>query len=190
MPKKQEEEAMSSSSKNDDELAKLATTKGNRTPSNGLNTPVFRYIPMSRRKNGQSLFETEASKADAQRYMDNLSNAKVARLPQGFVKALPKGVEPSFLPTKRTEEGFDPNAYKLMSKAGYDFASSSNPGKKVSNTVNNKERDLIETQKKLKKHGYRVNNNKAGLGFTPNAPVKISSKAKNASTQHISVSIE
>ncbi|KAM1063656.1 hypothetical protein ACFX2A_028397 [Malus domestica] len=77
-----------------------------------------------------------------------------------------------------------------MSKAGYDFASSSNPGKKVSNTVNNKERDLTETQKKLKKHGYGVNNNKAGLGFTLNAPVKISSKTKNASTQHISVSIE
>ncbi|KAM2248686.1 hypothetical protein ACFXTI_003428 [Malus domestica] len=77
-----------------------------------------------------------------------------------------------------------------MSKAGYDFASSSNPGKKVLNTVNNKERDLTETQKKLKKHGYGINNNKAGLGFTPNAPVKISSKAKNASTQHISVNIE
>ncbi|KAM2634119.1 hypothetical protein EV1_024635 [Malus domestica] len=204
MPKKQEEEAMSSSSKNDNELAKPATTKGSRTPSNVLNTPVFQYIPMSRRKNGQSPFETEASKADAQRYMDNvkllktntvlpltqLSNAKVARLPQGFVKALPKGVEPSFLPTKRTEEGFDPNAYKLMSKAGYDFASSSNPGKKVSNTVNNKEHDLTETQKKLKNHGYEINNNKARLGFTPNALVKISSKAKNASIQHISVSIE
>ncbi|KAM1104715.1 hypothetical protein ACFX13_013338 [Malus domestica] len=204
MPKKQEEEAMSSSNKNDDELAKPATTKGSRMPSNRLNTPVFQYIPMSRRKNGQSPFETEASKADAQWHMDNvkllktnavlpltqLSNAKVARLPQGFVKALPKGVEPSFLPTKRTEEGFDPNTYKLMSKAGYDFASSSNPGKKVSNTVNNKERDLTETQNKLKKHGYGVNHKKAGLGFTPNTPVKISSKAKNASTQHISVSIE
>ncbi|KAM1037378.1 hypothetical protein ACFX2C_032189 [Malus domestica] len=52
MPKKQEKEAMPSSTKNDDELAKPATTKGSRTPSNGLNTPVFRYIPMSRRKNG------------------------------------------------------------------------------------------------------------------------------------------
>ncbi|KAM2599740.1 hypothetical protein TB2_038112 [Malus domestica] len=204
MPKKQEEEAMSSLSKNNDELAKPATTKESKTPSNVLNTPVFRYIPMSRRKNGQSPFETEASKVDAQRYVDNvkllktnavlpltqLSNAKVARLPQGFVKALPKRAEPSFLPTKRTEEGFDPNAYKLMSKAGYDFVSSSNPGKKVSNTVNNKERDLTETQKKLKKHGYGVNNNKAGLGFTPSAPVKISSQTKNASTQHISVSME
>ncbi|KAM1059716.1 hypothetical protein ACFX2B_024214 [Malus domestica] len=77
-----------------------------------------------------------------------------------------------------------------MSKTGYDFTSSSNPRKNVSNTVNDKERDLIETQKKLKKHGYEVDNNKTGLGFTPNAPVKISSKVKNASTQEISVSIE
>ncbi|KAM2613714.1 hypothetical protein TB2_028421 [Malus domestica] len=192
------------SSKNDNELAKRATTKGSMTPSNGPNTPVFRYIPMSRRKNGQSLFESGANKADAQRHMDNvkllktntvlpltqLGGTKVARLPQGFIKALPKGVEPSFLPTQRTKEGFYPNTYKLMSKVGYDFASSSNHGRKVSNTVNNKERDLTETQKKLKEHGYGVDNNKAGLGFTPNAPVKISSKAKNASTQHISVSIE
>ncbi|KAM2498601.1 hypothetical protein PS1_040843 [Malus domestica] len=147
MPKKQEGEAMPFSNKNDDEFAKPATTrcqKGSRMPSNGSNTPVFRYIPMSKRKNGQSPFETEASEADAQRHRDNvkllktnavlpltqLSNAKVARLPQCFVKALPKGAKPIFLPTKRIEEGFDPNAYKLMSKAGYDFASSSNPGKK------------------------------------------------------------
>ncbi|KAM1448102.1 hypothetical protein ACFXTO_007113 [Malus domestica] len=39
------------------------------------------------------------SKADAQRYMDNLGDTKIARLPQGFIKALPKGLEPSFLPT-------------------------------------------------------------------------------------------
>ncbi|KAM1543923.1 hypothetical protein ACFX15_013020 [Malus domestica] len=118
---------------------------------------------MSRRKNGQSPFETGASKVDAQQHRHNLSDAKVARLPQGFIKALPKGVEPSFLPTKRTEKGFDLNAYKLMSKVGYDFASSLNCGKKVSNTVNNKKRDLTETQKKLKKNGYGVDNNKLDL---------------------------
>ncbi|KAM1212301.1 hypothetical protein ACFX2G_003942 [Malus domestica] len=204
VPKKQEEEeVMPSSSKNNDELAKPATTKGSRTPSNGPNIPVFRYIPTSRRKNGQSPFETAASKADAQRHMDNvkllktnailpltqLGDTKVARPSQGFIKGLPKGVEPSFLPTKRTEEGFDPNAYKLMSKAGYNFTSSANLGKKGLNTVKDNKRDLTKTQKKLEEHGYGVNNNKAGLGFTPNAPVKIASKTKNASAQHISVSI-
>ncbi|KAM2690737.1 hypothetical protein EV1_043866 [Malus domestica] len=203
MPKKQEEEAMPSSSKNDDELSKPATTRGSRTTSNGPSVPVFRYIPTSRRKNGQSPFETAASKADAQRHIDNvkllkknavlpltqLGDTKVAKPSQGFIKCLPKGVEPSFLPTKRTEEGFDPNAYKLMSKAGYNFTSSANLGKNDLNTVKDNERDLTKTQKKLEKHGYGVSNNKAGLGFTPNAPVKISSKAKNASAQHISVHI-
>ncbi|KAM2589171.1 hypothetical protein TB1_046128 [Malus domestica] len=192
VPKKQEEEAMPSSSKNDDELVKPATTRGNRTPSNGPNIPVFRYIPTSRRKNGQSPFETAVSKADTQRHIDNvkllktnavlpltqLSDIKVARPSQGFIKGLPKGVEPSFLPTKRTEKGFDPKAYKLMSKAGYNFTSSANLGKKDLNTIKDNERDLTKTQKKLEEHGYGVNNNKAGLGFTPNAPVKISSKEK------------
>ncbi|KAM1132646.1 hypothetical protein ACFX19_047714 [Malus domestica] len=201
VPKKQEEEVMPSSSKNNDELAKPATTKGSRTPSNRPNIPVFRYIPTSRRKNGQSPFETAANKADAQRHMDNvkllktnailpltqLGDTKVAGPSQGFIKGLPKGVEPSFLPTKRTEEGFDPNAYKLMSKAGYNFTSSANLGKKGLNTVKDNKRDLTKTQKKLEEHGYGVNNNKAGLSFTPNA--QISSKTKNASAQHISVSI-
>ena len=77
--------------------------------------------------------------------LTQLGDARVARLPQGFIKALPDGVEPNFLPTKRAAEGFDPNAYKLMSKVGYEFASSSNPGKKVSNTVSDKECDLTKT---------------------------------------------
>ena len=69
------------------------------------------YIPISRIKNGQSLFETGASKADTQRHKDNvnllktnailpltqLGDAKVAKLPQDFIKALPKWVKPSFL---------------------------------------------------------------------------------------------
>ncbi|KAM2671181.1 hypothetical protein EV1_007019 [Malus domestica] len=41
MPKKQEGEATPSSSKNDDELAKPATTRWSRTPSNGPNILIF-----------------------------------------------------------------------------------------------------------------------------------------------------
>ena len=114
---------------------------------------------MSRRKKGQTSFETGTSKADMQQRKDDvellktnailpltqLGETKIAKPPQGFIKALPKGVEPSFLPTKRTEEGFDPNAYKLMSKAGYTFIPSSNPGKEGSDTVSNIERRLTKT---------------------------------------------
>ncbi|KAM2157067.1 hypothetical protein ACFX1R_042685 [Malus domestica] len=204
MPKKQEGEAMPSSSKDDNKPAKFAIIKRSVTPSKGSNTLVFRYILISRRKNGQSSFETGKSKADTHLHKDDvkllktkavlpliqLDDTKVSKPSQGFIKPLPKGAEPSSLPTKRTEEGFDLNAYKLMSKAGYDFASPSNLGKKVSNTVNNKERDLTKAQKKLREHGYEVDNNKDRLGFTPNMPVKISRKVKNASTQHISMSVD
>ncbi|KAM0966920.1 hypothetical protein ACFX2C_022617 [Malus domestica] len=157
---------------------------------------------MLRRKSGQSLFET--SKADTQLHKDDikllkanvvlpltqLGNAKISKPPQGFIQPLPKRMELSSLPTKMTEEGFNLNAYKLMSKVGYDFTSSSNIGKKIANAVNNKEHDLTETQKRLKEHGYGVDSNKAGLGFTPNTPVKISSKTKNASSQHININVE
>ncbi|KAM1569398.1 hypothetical protein ACFX10_034519 [Malus domestica] len=60
MPKKQEGQVVPSLSKNDYEPTKPAITKESRTPSEGSNTPIFRYIPMSRRKNGQSMFKTGA----------------------------------------------------------------------------------------------------------------------------------
>ncbi|KAM1444583.1 hypothetical protein ACFX2I_040716 [Malus domestica] len=204
MPKEQEGEAVPSSSKDDHKPAKPTTIKGSAMPSKGPNTHVFRYIPMSRRKNGQSPIETGTSKANTQLDKDvvkllkinvvlpltQLSDSKISKPPLSLLKPLPNGAEQSALPTKRTKEGFDPNTYKLMSKAGYDFVSPSNLGRNVLNTINDKEHDFIETQKRLKKHGYGVDNNKAGLGFTLNTPVKISRKTKNASAQHISVSVE
>ena len=157
---------------------------------------------MSRRKNGQSPFETGTSKTDTQLHKDDakqlktnavlhltqLGDAKVSKPPKGFIKPVPKGAEPTSLPTKRIKGSFDPNAYKLMSKAGYDFSSFSNLEKNNASTV--KERHHTETKKKLKEHGYGVDNNKTGLGFTPNTPMKISRKTKNVSAQHISVSVE
>ncbi|KAM1365309.1 hypothetical protein ACFX2F_043747 [Malus domestica] len=159
---------------------------------------------MSRRKNGQSPFETGTSKADIQLHKDDikllkinvvlpltqLGDTKVSKPLQGFIKPLPNEAELSTLLTKRIEEGFDPNVYKLVSKVRYDFSSSSNLRKKNANTVNDKERGLTETQNKLKKHDYGVDNNKAGLGFIPNTLVKISNKVKTISAQHISVSVE
>ena len=48
---------------------------------------------------------------------------------------------------------------------------------------------LNETQKKLKQQGYAVQPSRAGLGFVPFEPIKISVKTKKikASTQHITV---
>ena len=40
---------------------------------------------------------------------------------KGFTRAMSNLVEEDSLPIKRTEEGFDPKAYKLLAKSGYDF---------------------------------------------------------------------
>ncbi|KAM2201936.1 hypothetical protein ACFX1R_001710 [Malus domestica] len=104
MPEEQEGEAMPSSSKNDDELAKPATTKESATPLKGSSTPIFQYIPLSRRKNGQSPFETRTSKANTQLHKDDikllkinavlpltqLGDTKISKPPTGFVRPLPK----------------------------------------------------------------------------------------------------
>ncbi|KAM2698337.1 hypothetical protein EV1_037351 [Malus domestica] len=64
VPKKQEVEVVPSLCKDDDKPAKPAIIKRSVTPPKRSNTPVFQYIPMSRRKNGQSQFKTRTSKAD------------------------------------------------------------------------------------------------------------------------------
>ena len=48
---------------------------------------------------------------------------------------------------------------------------------------------LNETQKKLKQQGYAVQPSRAGLGFVPFEPIKISAKTKKTkvSTQHITI---
>ena len=120
VPKKQEGEAMPFSSKNDDEPAKPTTTKRSVTLLKESNTPVFRYILMSRRKNGQSHSKLDQAKPthSCTRTMCRLCLIQFSKPLQGLVKLLLEGAEPSSLPTNRTEEGFDPNAYKLMSNAG------------------------------------------------------------------------
>ena len=73
--------------------------------------------------------ETKATKSDAASITSlkgsvtaptlKMCQAKVGRPPiPGFVVS---SKDNNDLPSVRTKEGFDPNAYKLMEKAGYDF---------------------------------------------------------------------
>ncbi|KAH0987773.1 hypothetical protein GBA52_014950 [Prunus armeniaca] len=124
--------------------------------------------------------------------LPKLSNSDVSK------SSIPRFVRPSqdvtrceYLPVKRTKEGFDHNAYKLMSKASYDFGLSSSLGELNPDVTGERTHGLSETQKKLKEQGYTIDSARAGLGFTPVAPVKISArrKEKKAKAQHISVEV-
>jgi len=60
----------------------------------------------------------------------------------GFVISSKEGDD---LPNVRTKEGFDPNAYKLMEKVGYDFQNPATLGK----VVEGKPHALTETQRNI-----------------------------------------
>ena len=47
--------------------------------------------------------------------------ASIKPLLKGFIRATHNLIEEDSLPVRRTEEGFDPKACKLLAKLGYDF---------------------------------------------------------------------
>ena len=84
----------------------------------------------------------------------------------GFVVSSKAGDD---LPSVRTKEGFDPNVYRLMERAGYDFQNPATLGK----LVEGKPYGHTETQGKIQEQAGSVGVSKVGLGCTPPQPVKI-----------------
>ncbi|CAL9011784.1 unnamed protein product [Prunus brigantina] len=124
--------------------------------------------------------------------LPKLSNSDISKpsIP-GFVRPSQDAIRRESLPVKRTKEGFDPNAYKLMLKAGYDFGLFPSLGEPNPYITGERTHCLTKTQKKLKEQGYVIDSARAGLGFTPITPIKFSirRKEKKADTQHISVEV-
>jgi len=108
---------------------------------------ILRYIPRSRRKEGESPFggytghsnKTKATKGDAASIISlkgsvtvptlKVQQAKVSWPPiLGFIVSSKKSND---LPSVWTKEWFDPNAYKLMENADYDFQNPATLGKVV-----------------------------------------------------------
>jgi len=159
---------------------------------------------LSRWKEGQTLFGEEVKsrnlgesdvkflKESTTTPLPKLNNSDISKpsVPE-FVRPLQNVARHESLPIKRTKEGFDPNAYKLMSKAGYDFSQSSLLGELNPDITGERTCGPNETQKRLKEWGYVIDSSRVGLGFTPSAPVKISAirKEKKANAQHISIEV-
>ncbi|CAL2246945.1 unnamed protein product [Prunus armeniaca] len=124
--------------------------------------------------------------------LPKLSNLDISKPSiRGFIRPSQDAIRRESLPVKRTKEGFDPNAYKLMSKVGYDFSLSPSLGEPNLDITEERTNCLTKTQKKLKEQGYVIDSARASLGFTPITPIKISTrrKEKKADAQHISVEV-
>ena len=126
---------------------------------------MLHYVLITKRKEDQSSF----SKGDESVLKDfqglTLLVAKITK-PRPSSQPL-KGftrpsqgpiVEHGTLPTKRTKEGFDPNAYKLMAKAGYNHEKLNGLGKLIP-TASGKEEKKTSNSK-----GFGVTSSKAGIG--------------------------
>ncbi|KAI5335402.1 hypothetical protein L3X38_025535 [Prunus dulcis] len=190
---------------NDDKKLKSSSSRqmgSSSIDSQKVSIPVLRYVSSYRRKEGQSPFGKEAKsrklKESDMKFLresttmplPKLSNSDVSKSSvSGFVRPSQDTTRHESLPVKRTKEGFDPNAYKLMSKVGYDFGLSPSLRELNPDVTRERTQGLSETQKKLKEQSYTIDSARAGLGFTPIAPVKISArrKEKKADAQQISV---
>ncbi|KAA0034814.1 ty3-gypsy retrotransposon protein [Cucumis melo var. makuwa] len=152
------------------------------------NPSVLRYIPLSRRKNGESAF-AECSKNLTVKNTEILKEnfaAPLTKIEKGEAKKIEKKDLEAYLPERRTVEGFDLKTYKLMAKAGYDFTTRI---ELKSVKIFDERPELSPTQKKLQKQGYSIPNSRAGIGYQSSKPVRITGKgkAKVANTCHITV---
>ena len=135
---------------------------------------MLHYVPVTKRKEGQSPFsgDGESELEDLQGLtlpVAKITKTRIASQPlKGFTRPSQGPiVEHGTLPTKRTKEGFDPNAYRLMAKAGYDHEKPSSLGKLIP------EASRKEEHKVPKAKGFNVTSSKAGIGYTPPTPIHI-----------------
>ena len=100
------------------------------------------------------------------------SQSRIARAPlSGYIVSCKGSLpEDSELPKVRTDDRFDPNAYKLMKKSAYDFDKPVSLG----HVIEAKPYDINETQKKIQEQGGMVAVLKVGLDYVPPQPIRIS----------------
>ncbi|KAL0440581.1 UNVERIFIED_CONTAM: hypothetical protein Slati_2541100 [Sesamum latifolium] len=97
-----------------------------------------------------------------------------------------KGIVPSTQEEGRGHEalvidgkGFDPKAFKLLIKVGYNPKEKLTPEKLSLEATGKKLHGLNAIQVMLKEKGHAVQDSRVGLGFTPPKPVRIAIKRVN-----------
>ena len=176
------------------------------TPSN--NPPFLRYVPLSHRKKGQSPFAkclqsiTDTGRPPTKLTMEDVAILKESHampltsstnpLPlkplNGFVRSSQCLTEHGILPSERTKEWFDQNAYRLLAKAVYNFSKQGDLGKLIPEVTGEKTHGLS----KMQLEGYVIPIPKTELAYTPEQPTQIwIKKRSNASScQYITAKVD
>ncbi|KAG9453929.1 hypothetical protein H6P81_006833 [Aristolochia fimbriata] len=127
------------------------------------NVLILRYIPLPQRKKG------EAPLVANHKTQPTPLTEKVTPLPKleerSIVKQFPNLAQ---LPATRSNEGFDPNAYRLMARAR---------GNLTKDQIHEKPPIILPIltpeQEKLRNEGHRINQGRLGLGYQKETPIKI-----------------
>ncbi|XP_074298271.1 uncharacterized protein LOC141629114 [Silene latifolia] len=160
--------------------------------------PVLRYIPKSRRKDGESPFAEcltpkiePKDKKSSLVYKQEWVAKVVTPLPSSsqtkIVRPPPNGFVCSSSQSSSEENKgiFDSNAYKLLAKAGYDFTNPTPLGK----VMEVETYGLNKAQHEVFKQDGSFMVTRVGLGYESLTPVKIGARRKGAtaSSHHITV---
>ncbi|KAL0412259.1 UNVERIFIED_CONTAM: Transposon Tf2-12 polyprotein [Sesamum latifolium] len=126
----------------------------------------------STRKNDSSTIKVELSK-DLILPLTQISLKQPSRPPlKGFVPSTQEE-EGGHEVLAIDEKGFDPKAFKLLVKAGYNPKEKPSLGKLPPEATGEMLHGLNATQIMLKEKGHAVQDSQVGLGFTPPKPVRI-----------------
>ncbi|XP_074313449.1 uncharacterized protein LOC141648620 [Silene latifolia] len=180
------EVGQSSQSKSNEKVKHVEEAKKEDPQKNAA--PVLRYIPKSRRKEGESPFakyqssktmtkeKAKSNNVVKQEWMVKLITPLPSTVEKQVIRYAPTGFVPSSSESSQGQEKgvFNSNAYKLLAKAGYDFENPTPLGKIISVEPYG----LNETQKKLFKEEGSFSASKVGLGYESPSPIKIGAQRK------------
>ncbi|XP_075092300.1 uncharacterized protein LOC142172552 [Nicotiana tabacum] len=127
--------------------------------------PLFRYVPKVKKDEGESSSLQKGALRELTLPIKQIDTIKLSsKLLENFVA--PNMPQNKALPTKRTNEGFDPNAYRLFAKAGYDPNEPSKLGKLPP--------EATRKANMMKDNEHAVKQSREGLGYKQPPPVRIS----------------
>ncbi|KAA0036540.1 uncharacterized protein E6C27_scaffold191G00420 [Cucumis melo var. makuwa] len=148
------------------------------------NPPILHYVSLSRRKKGESPFveSPQGLKVDD---IDVLKESFTTPLTKITKQEIKIDLTEASLPQRRMKDGFDPKAYKLMVKTGYDFTTHT----EFKSLKIHEQPKLSSTQKKLLRKGHAIPMSRKGLGYKSPEPIRITRKGKEkvVDSNHITV---
>ncbi|XP_016501455.2 uncharacterized protein LOC107819815 [Nicotiana tabacum] len=145
--------------------------KMNKASSSKKVAHLLRYVPKTRKIEDPSSELQGKVIGDLTLSIKRIDAIKSStKLLKGFVKSSShNSLLNLVLHAKRTDKGFDPNAYKLLSKARYDPNEPSKLGKLPPEASK-------PTQKMMMEKGYPLKQSREGLGYKQPPPIRISIK--------------